>query len=59
MAATDKPVWSSFAAAMKDYFGFAPDQNLGAFAAEVKALSDKDKSEYKAMLEGVGYKFAA
>ena len=59
MPASDKPVWASFAAAMKDYFGFAPDQNLGAFAAEVKGLSDKDKAEFKSMLQGVGYNFAA
>lgn len=52
-------VYNSFAAAMKDFFGFAEGQNLAAFAKEIKELSDVDKQFFRAGLEQNGYKFAA
>lgn len=44
-----------FAAAMKHFFGLLPDQNLSAFAAELKALSQADRDFFRAGLEANGY----
>jgi hypothetical protein len=44
-----------FVAACKDYFGFLPNQSLGEFLAEVKQLTDKDRSDLKIMFLSVGY----
>lgn len=38
-----------FVKAMKDFFGYNGG-TAGTFAAELKALSDADKAEFKAML---------
>lgn len=35
----------SFTQACRTFFGFQPDQKLSGFAAEIKALSHKDKVE--------------
>lgn len=35
----------SAASIIKDFFGYLPGQKLSDFAAELKALSDEDKSQ--------------
>jgi uncharacterized protein YcgL (UPF0745 family) len=40
--------------ALMDYFGKA-GKDTSAFMAELKALSDIDKAEYREMLKAVGY----
>ncbi len=45
----------SFTSAMKDYFGFKPEQTLGGFVAELKQLTEEDKKFFKAGLIAVGY----
>jgi hypothetical protein len=50
----DKP--QSLTAAIKDFFGFKPDQSLQQFMMELKELSDQDKTELKAGLIQNGYK---
>ena len=47
----------SFMANCKDFFGTFPGQTSLAFAAEVKALNDSDRSEIKEGLEKLGYQF--
>ena len=43
-------VEKSFTGAMKEFFGLKDGQNITGFAAELKALSDKDKQEFSDML---------
>lgn len=45
----------SLTKALKDFFGFKPDQNLSGFVAEVKALTAEDRAYFKAGLEQNGY----
>ncbi len=45
----------SFAAAVKDYFGFRPGENLSDFMKELKELNEKDREDLKSGLESVGY----
>lgn len=45
----------TFAAAMKDYFGFHPNQTISGFMQELKALTDEDKKWFRANLPSVGY----
>lgn len=48
----------SFAAAMIDFFGKRPDKPSAAdFMAELRALTDEDKAEFRKGLESKGYKF--
>jgi hypothetical protein len=49
----------SFTAAMKDYFGFKPEQKLGEFVAEIKALNDAEKAFFAEGLRSVGYTLLA
>ena len=44
----------SFPAAMLDYFGKNGKDNV-AFMGELKALSDQEKAEFRAMLKAIGY----
>ena len=47
---------TSFPIAMLDYFGKHPDRPTTAeFMNEMKALSDQDKAEFRAMLKEIGY----
>lgn len=55
----DKDKEQSLVAACMDFFGRLPDQGLGAFQAEYKALTPADKAEIKAGLEKNGYKIRA
>jgi hypothetical protein len=48
----------SLITALMHYFGKKPDQSTAGFAAEVKALTDQDREDFKEMLRGVGYKIA-
>lgn len=45
----------SYAAAMRDYFGFLPGQSVGGFMSELKALTDEDKVWFRENLPKVGY----
>lgn len=54
---TSKPC--SLAMALKDYFGFHPGQSIASFMAELKALNDADRAEFRTLLTGVGYKITA
>lgn len=45
----------SFVVACKRYFGMKPEQTMGQFAQELKALTDKDRQDLKAMFPSVGY----
>jgi hypothetical protein len=46
----------TFAAAMKDYFGFREGHaTVGGFMAELRALTDEDKAELRKLLPTVGY----
>lgn len=47
---------TSFPLAMLDYFGKRTD--TAGFMAELKALNDKDKAEFRAMLKEIGYDLA-
>ena len=51
-------VYSSFLAAMLDYFGKGEGQSLSEAGKEVKNLSDADKACFFAGLRQNGYKFA-
>jgi hypothetical protein len=44
-----------FYMAMLDYFGYRPNEGLKEFRAELQALSEKDRTAFKAMLKDVGY----
>lgn len=55
---TDKQ-YSSFTAAMADYFGKLEGQSLGDFSKELKALSPKDRQFFFDGLKANGYKFDA
>ena len=46
----------SFGMAMMNFFGKLPGQTAGDFLKELQALTAKDKADYTAMLEGIGYK---
>jgi hypothetical protein len=49
---------TTFAAAMKHYFGLKPGQMLtgpDGFMAELKALDQKDRDDFSVMLRGAGY----
>ena len=46
---------SSFPLAMKDYFGLN-SRGISEFMAELRALTDGDKTEFRSMLKEVGYK---
>lgn len=46
----------SFPMAMRDYFGNRPGHDKASeFMAELKALTDEDKADFRTMLVGVGY----
>lgn len=45
----------SFAVAMKHFFGFREGERTAEFMLELKALTDKDRADFKDMLEGAGY----
>lgn len=45
----------SFTGQMKSYFGLKQNQTIGEFAAELKAISHKDKVEFCEMLNAAGY----
>ena len=49
----------TFVAALRDYFGYLPNQGASDFLKELKALTPKDKEDYKAMLATVGYEIVA
>lgn len=60
MTSQNAPKQMSFAAAMKDYFGYRPmadgqTGNAASFMAELRALSDDDKAWFRAELPKVGY----
>lgn len=40
----------AYAAAMKDFFGLKEGQTLSGFMIELKALSEKDKADFREML---------
>ncbi len=44
-----------FVSACKEFFGLKEGQTLTQFAAELKALTPKDKAELSAMFTAVGY----
>lgn len=46
---------TTFAAAMKQYFGLLPGQTLTDFINELKALTPADKAWFKANLPSVGF----
>lgn len=46
----------SWPIAMKDFFGYQPGKGTAEFMAELKALTDADKAEFRAMLIEKGYK---
>lgn len=50
----DRPV--SLVMAIRDFFGMQPLQSIGAFAAEVKVLTDGDRAEFKRELTARGYR---
>jgi hypothetical protein len=45
----------TFAAAMKDYFGYQPGKTATDFMQEIKALTPEDKAWFRANLPSVGY----
>ena len=45
----------TFASAMKEYFGLKDGETTSGFMAEMKALTEKDKNDFRAMLPSVGY----
>lgn len=45
----------SFATACLDYFGKKPGQSSTEFMNEIRALSEKDRADLKAMFPSVGY----
>lgn len=45
----------AFPVAMKRFFGLMPGQTVANFAAELKALTDADRAEFKTLLRGVGF----
>ena len=45
----------TFAAAMRDYFGFQPNTGVSQFMVELKALTDEDKKWFRENLPKVGY----
>lgn len=45
----------SFVVAMKAFFGLKEGETLPQFTAEIKALTPKDRDDFKAMLATVGY----
>jgi hypothetical protein len=49
----------TFAAAMKDYFGYHPGTGAPQFMAELKALSPEDKLWFRENLPTVGYAITA
>lgn len=44
----------SFIAACRTFFGILPNQQLSEFAKEVKALTDKDRTDLIEMFKTVG-----
>ncbi len=48
-------IQSSFTKACKEYFGYKPGQNLGAFMEEIKALTEDDRAYFKREFVKVGY----
>ena len=46
---------TSLPAALMHYFGKKPEQTTAEFMAELKALSDQDKAEFRELLRGIGY----
>lgn len=45
----------SFAAAMKDYFGYLPNGNAASFMQELRALNEEDRKWFRDNLPKVGY----
>lgn len=50
---------TSFAAAMRDFFGMLPEKKLADFMIELKALTDEDREFFRAELIRVGYTLKA
>jgi hypothetical protein len=55
MVNSDTKNTTSFPAAMMHYFGKKEGQETSGFLAELKALSDTEKAEFRQMLRDVGY----
>lgn len=51
---TDEPIGRL--AAIMDFFGKLPGETTAEFAAEVKALTEEDREEFKDALVLIGYK---
>lgn len=49
----------SFTKAVLDYFGRKPDQSAGDFAAELRALDDKDRAYFRAEFAKIGIEVEA
>lgn len=41
-------------AALREFFGYRPGQSAGDFLQELRALTDKDKDDFKTMFPSVG-----
>lgn len=52
-------VFTSFAAAMKDYFGYLPGQDMRGFMEELRALTPEDRAYFRDGLKSVGYQINA
>lgn len=50
---------TSFAAAMRDFFGMLPEKKLADFMIELKALTTEDREFFRAELIRVGYTLKA
>lgn len=46
---------NTFAAQMKNYFGFRPGDKVADFMKEIKALDENDRAQFTEMLNGAGY----
>ena len=46
---------STLTKALKDYFGYKPNQNLTEFMGEIKQLTPEDKAYFKREFAKVGY----
>jgi hypothetical protein len=48
----------SLAMALKDFFGFLPEQTINSFMLELKALDDADRAYFRKALQERGYNIA-
>ena len=58
-AQADSSKSRTFIGACRDFFGPKPGQPLKEFAEEVKALTQTDRAELKALFEAAGYTIIA